>query len=306
MASNDACIELLLREVSDPEAAYGAISGVISQLRRRSLLRPPTSIAMLSRWCTHTAGLLGGANGAGRVAGAILVGETVRHCEEQTFARHREAWCAALLIALHPPVQSTDGRSKSADGQQRPVQAQQFQLQQVAALALAQVVSTGSCWPAQRRELTGCASRLVAALVPILSSPAGHPSQHAALQALLQLASSNPQALRQQRPLLANAVVRLVVASPQRTAVIAATVIGTLPACAGSAAYEETWLSTVKQLAGTLQVSSKAKLGRSSQSASWQAMRFLRDRRQLPLAPHPFAPLGSLSVTAANRSYSSY
>ena len=256
MASNDACLELLMRELSDVGEIHESVVAVIGRLRRGRLLRPPTSMAMLSRWCSHTASLLGGTSVVGKIAGAVLVKETVPQCEELIFSRHREAWCTSLLSALQPAAQQTapastaDGSKGEGSKDEDSAGQLQLALQQAAALALAQVVSTAVGWPAQRREVTGCASRLVATLLPIIASPAGaHAGQLTALQALLQLARHNPPSLRQQRPALASAAVQLAMTAKPCVAQPAASLVGALPACAGGASFAEAWLASVQRLA---------------------------------------------------------
>ena len=69
----------------------------------------------VARRRTHTSSLLNSASIAGKVAGAVLVRETVRHCEELTFARHRDAWCTALLAGLQQNAKS-DGADRPAEG----------------------------------------------------------------------------------------------------------------------------------------------------------------------------------------------
>eukprot|EP00966_Prymnesium_polylepis_P301602 6968314-Prymnesium_polylepis.1 len=194
--SNDAALEQVLRELSDAATALEAAPGVVRQLRRRGLLRPPTSGAMLSSFSKRVTELLRNAKSDGKIAGTMLLQELLRSCEETVFAQHREAWCSSLLTMLSPAAAA----SAAGDEEQRRQAGQQHALQHAAALTLADMVGAAAVWPAQRREMSGAASRLVGALSQIVSAAAGeHGAQHGALVALLHLAETNPQTLRQRR-----------------------------------------------------------------------------------------------------------
>ena len=162
MASD--ALATLLRELSDPATALEAAPGIISQLRRRGLLRPPASAAMVTSFGKRVTELLRHADGGAKLAGTMLLQELLHTCDEPTFAQQREAWCNVLLTLLQPPP--------NAAGAGAARQGQRHTLQQAAAVTLSHVVGAAAAWPAQRRELSGCASRLVGALVPIVSAPA--------------------------------------------------------------------------------------------------------------------------------------